>query len=147
MIYVIVKLLEACALAGTVAGIGYYILCLVAAGSFLVHRRRLSAAAAEPVSPFPVSILKPLKGVDPEIYESFRSHCLQDYPEYEIIFGVSDPADAALTSVERLKQEFRDRSIQLVVCPHILGPNVKVSNLEQMVAVSRYESLIVNDSD
>ena len=47
----------------------------------------------------PVSILKPLKGTDPDIYESFRSHCLQDYPEYEIIFGVSDPADPAVASV------------------------------------------------
>ena len=47
----------------------------------------------------PVSILKPLKGIDPEIYESFRSHCLQDYPEYEIIFGVSDPDDPAVASV------------------------------------------------
>ena len=45
-----------------------------------------------------------LKGIDPDIYESFRSHCLQDYPEYEIVFGVSDPADPAVASVERLQQ-------------------------------------------
>jgi len=133
------------AILGCVSSSLYYILCLTSAASFLASQR--SGIEHGSSGAPPVSILKPLKGVDPEIYESFRSHCLQDYPEYEIIFGVSDPADAALASVERLKQEFRDRSIQLVVCPHILGPNVKVSNLEQMVAAARYEYLIVNDSD
>ncbi len=95
----------------------------------------------------PVSILKPLKGIDPDIYESFRSHCLQDYPEYEIVFGVSDPADPAVASVERLQSEFPNAAIRLVVCANILGPNVKVSNLEQMMQIARFEHLIVNDSD
>ena len=95
----------------------------------------------------PVSILKPLKGTDPEMYESFRSHCLEDYAEYEIVFGVSDPSDPAIKSVERLRKEFPERSIQLVICPKVLGPNVKVSNLEQMVETARYGHLIVNDSD
>ena len=73
------------------------------------------------------------KGTDPEIYESFRSHCLQDYPEYEIIFGVSDPNDPAIESVKQLQREFPARRIQLLVCPKILGANVKVSNLAQML--------------
>jgi len=81
----------------------------------------------------PVSILKPLKGIDPEIYESFCSHCLQDYPEYEIVFGVSDPNDPAIASVEKLQREFPGRPIRLVVCPKFLGTNVKVSNLAQML--------------
>ena len=95
----------------------------------------------------PISILKPLKGTDPEIYESFRSHCLQDYPEYEIIFGVSDPNDPAVESVKALQREFPDRRIQLVVSEKILGANVKVSNLAQMLTEARYDHLIVNDSD
>ena len=95
----------------------------------------------------PVSILKPLKGEDPEIYESFRSHCLQDYPEYELIFGVSDPADPALHAVERLRREFPHRAIQLVVCPQQLGANTKVSNLAQMLKAARYDCLVVSDSD
>jgi ceramide glucosyltransferase len=94
-----------------------------------------------------ISILKPLKGVDPEIYESFRSHCVQDYPEYQIIFGVSDPQDPAVPSVRQLQQEFPKRDIQLVVCREKLGANVKVSNLEQMMSAARYPCLIVNDSD
>jgi ceramide glucosyltransferase len=95
----------------------------------------------------PVSILKPLKGTDPDIYESFRSHCLQDYPEYEIIFGVSDPDDPAVASVQHLQREFPEHSIRLVVSPNKLGANVKVSNLEQMLSAVRYQHLLVNDSD
>lgn len=95
----------------------------------------------------PISILKPLKGTDPEIYESFRSHCLQDYPEYEIIFGVSDPNDPAAGSVKALQREFPDRRIRLVVSPKILGANVKVSNLAQMLMEARFDYLIINDSD
>lgn len=95
----------------------------------------------------PVSILKPLRGTDPEMYESFRSHCLQDYPEYEILFGVSDANDPAVALVRKLIGEFPERKIQLLVCPEILGTNVKVSNLLQMARVARYGHLLVSDSD
>ena len=81
------------------------------------------------------------------MYESFRSHCLQDYPEYEIIFGVSDPADPAIELVERLKQEFPQRAIRLVICSRNLGTNTKVSNLAQMLTQAKYENILVNDSD
>jgi len=115
------------------------------ARSFLRQRSAEDYASGKPLPP--VSILKPLKGTDPEIYASFRSHCQQDYPEYEIVFGVSDAADPAVASVRQLQQEFPSHSIRLVICPEILGTNVKVSNLEQMAAVSRHEHLLVNDSD
>ncbi len=131
---------------GTLSGVGYYSLCLWAAGKFLLQRR---TARRAPVSSFlpPVSILKPLKGTDPEMYEGFRSHCLLNYPEYEIVFGVSEADDPAVGLVERLKAEFPQRQIQLVVCHANLGTNTKVSNLAQMLPVVRYEHLIVNDSD
>jgi ceramide glucosyltransferase len=139
------KIFQIVAILGCVSASIYYLLCLWAANALL--RARKAGTSGRSTHLPPVSILKPLKGIDPEIYESFRSHCLQDYPEYEIVFGVSDPADPAVASVERLKQEFPQRAIQLVVCPNILGPNVKVSNLEQMVQAARHEYLIVNDSD
>lgn len=133
------------AILGCISSFLYYILCLLGARNLLAARQSLRRDffATAP----PVSILKPLKGIDPEIHDSFRSHCLQDYPEYELVFGVNDAEDPAIASVEQLKREFPDRSIQLVVCPDVLGPNVKVSNLEQMVRVARFEYLIVNDSD
>ncbi len=146
MIHSIGRILQVVAILGCASSSIYYLLCLWSAGRFL--RGRDAGAGANPTNSLPpVSILKPLKGTDPEIYESFRSHCLQDYPEYEIIFGVSDPADPAVTSVEQLQREFPNLSIRLMVCPNKLGANVKVSNLEQMVQMARYGHLIVNDSD
>jgi ceramide glucosyltransferase len=81
------------------------------------------------------------------MYESLRSHCVQEYDEYEIIFGVSEPDDPAGKFVERLQLEFPQRSIRLVVCEKNLGSNTKVSNLAQMVTKANYEYLLVNDSD
>lgn len=149
MIQPFFKIVEALTGAGAVAGIGYYLVCLWSAIAYTqgcripAVRREESGEHEHP----PVSILKPLKGEDPEIYESFRSHCLQDYPQYEIIFGVSDANDPAVQVVERVRQEFPQRAIQLQVCSEILGANTKVSNLEQMVRAARYEHLIVSDSD
>ena len=123
------------------AAIGYYLLCLYAIRDF-------QGAKGEPASFSPgVSILKPLRGTDPGMYEAFRSHCLQDYPEYELIFGVSDPADPAAELVKRLQSEFPDRAIKLVICPVLLGTNGKVSSLAHQVKEARYDYLIVNDSD
>lgn len=140
----IITILQVIAILGCVSSCAYYILCVAGTRSLLSSWKR---AHGESHTTPAVSILKPLKGTDPEMYESFRSHCLQDYPEYEIVFGISDPADPAVASVTQLKREFPNQPIQLVVCPKILGPNVKVSNLEQMVQIARYEYLIVNDSD
>ncbi len=155
MIYLI-RLLQIVAVLGGASSCFYYGLCLYSAFNFLRERKATAdapglAAFARPgnqsqVYP-PVTILKPLKGADPEIYASFRSHALQDYPEYEIIFGVSDPADPAVPYVRQLQQEFPDRAMCLIVCEKILGTNVKVSNLEQMARHARHDYVIVNDSD
>ena len=145
MIHQIIGILEIVAILGCLSSCIYYLVCLYSAAAFL--RANKASTRTRPTHTPPVSILKPLKGIDPEIYDSFRGHCLQDYPEYEIVFGVSDPADPAVASVERLKREFPELAIQLVVCPNILGPNVKVSNLEQMLQTARFEHLVVNDSD
>ena len=149
MIQPFFKIVEALTGAGAVAGIGYYLVCLWSAIAY-TKSCRIPAVQREESGEHehpPVSILKPLKGEDPEIYESFRSHCLQDYPQYEIIFGVSDANDPAVHVVERVRQEFPQRAIQLQVCSEILGANTKVSNLEQMARAARYEHLIVSDSD
>jgi ceramide glucosyltransferase len=145
MIVYFLTFLEIVSIAGALAGIAYYLLCLWSARQYLKYRK--SAQLVRESRQPGVSILKPLKGVDPAIYESFCSHCVQDYPEYEIIFGVSEPDDPAVTVVERLQREFSAREIRLVVCPERLGTNLKVSNLVQMLPHARYDYLIVNDSD
>ena len=142
----ILRTIQIIAVFGAVSSSIYYLICLWSAAGVL--RRRKAGEGGRPTRSLPpVSILKPLKGTDPEMYESFRSHCLQDYPEYEIILGVHDPNDPAIENVQRLQREFPDRRIQLVVCEKILGANVKVSNLIQMLVVARYDHFIVNDSD
>jgi ceramide glucosyltransferase len=146
MMHLILRTVEIISVCGTISSALYYLLSLWSAATFFRAREAGDGASPTQALP-PISILKPLKGTDPEIYESFRSHCLQDYPEYEIIFGVNDPNDPAIESVAELRREFPDRRIQLVVSPRILGANVKVSNLAQMLPKARFDYLIVNDSD
>ena len=126
----------------TACGLGYYLLCLLGARSFRREPRRLSTEFTPPVS-----ILKPLRGTDPDIYEAFRSHCAQDYPEYEIIFGVHALDDPVVELVKQLQREFPDRPIRLVICADMLGTNGKVSSLIQMLSVARHPFLLINDSD
>ncbi len=126
-----------------VCGCGYYILCIWSAYAFLRHWAKRKREDFTP----PVTFLKPLRGADREMYEAFRSHCLLDYPEFEIIFGVSMADDPAIGLVERLKQEFPERRIELVVCGERLGSNMKVSTLAQMLPYAHYDHLIINDSD
>ena len=136
MIHDIVFVFEIVAVFGTVASIGYYFLCLFSAAQFL-GERKAAGEGARPTPPTPpVSILKPLKGTDPGMYESFRSHCLQDYPQYEIIFGVSEADEPVIEFVDRLKAEYPQIPIRLVLCLRNLGTNTKVGNLAQMVSHS-----------
>jgi len=136
-------IVEIVAAAGAVCGTAFYLVSIICAWRFL----RLPRPPIQPNEARPVSILKPVRGADPHTYECFRSHCLLDYPEYEIIFGVHDPGDPAVALVERLKKEFPDRRIELVVCPRDLGANRKVSNLIQMLPAARHDYLLVNDGD
>jgi len=123
-------------------GMGFYVLCLWSVYSF-----RREARKPQPSFAPPVSILKPLRGVDPQMYESFRSHCVQDYPEYEIIFGVNEADDPAVDAVHQLMREFPRCKIRLVICPEVLGTNRKTSNMVQMLQDANYDHILINDSD
>src|SRR5262249_5149368 len=146
MIPIAFRIFQIVAIFGCVSSCLYYVVCLWSAASFL-REGHAGATPSGSIEAPPVSILKPLKGTDPDILESFRSHCLQDYPEYEIVFGVSDRNDPAVASVLQLQREFPGHAIHLVVCPDVLGSNIKVSNLAQMVQTARHAHFIVNDSD
>jgi len=125
----------------TVAAI-YAVLTLVAA--VVWHLRR---AAAHSLRLPPVSVLKPLCGAEPGLYEHLRSFCLQDHQQYQIIFGVRDPADPALSMVERLRAEFPALELEVVANPQQHGSNSKVSNLINMLARARHDVLVIADSD
>ena len=140
--------LEAVAALGTITSLSFYLLAGFGLASFRRDCRKKSGQVNLPNRELPpVSILKPLKGVDPQIWDSFCSHCEQDYPEFQIIFGVSDPDDPAIEAVRRLQARYPKRQIELIECQRILGTNVKVSNLVQMLPAARHEILLVNDSD
>lgn len=127
----------------TFAALCYAMVSLIAARSF-VHAARRSHSTYHA----PVSILKPVKGVDPGMYQAFASHCMQDFPsEYEVIFGVASLDDPAAALIHRLQAEFPQTAIRLVVCPQTFGLNGKVSTLVQMLPHARYSYLIINDSD
>jgi ceramide glucosyltransferase len=140
--------LETIAAIGTVGSLFFYFLSALSMVSFLRDRRKQFKQPPLPESQLPpVSILKPLKGVDPEIWESLCSHCEQDYHEFQLIFGVSDPADPAFEVVRKLQAKYPNLPIELIVCDRVLGTNIKVSNLAQMLPAARHELLLVNDSD
>ncbi len=129
----------------TLAGIAYMLIALWAARDYeRTLRRERSLPAVAP----PVSVLKPLKGVDPRMYPGLASHAAQSYSgAFELVFGVHDPADPATAEVERLRREFPAVAIKLVVCPEVLGSSGKVSNLVQMLRAAEYEHILINDSD
>src|SRR5690242_6692637 len=95
----------------------------------------------------PVTVLKPLCGAEPGLYENLRSFCEQDYPEFQIVFGVRDPDDPALRVVERLVAEFPKLPIDVVIDPRQHGGNRKVSSLINMLGQARHDVLLIADSD
>ena len=123
------------------AAFGYQLAALLASLRQLLRR--------DPVpTRFPgISILKPVRGRDPEFYEAIRSHAVQDYPgEVEILFGVADPLDPALEDLERLRVEVPEVTVRLV---HSTTPalNGKVGVLQDLARRARHDIWLVNDSD
>jgi ceramide glucosyltransferase len=125
-----------------IAAAGYLALAVFAAVA--THLRRLPKSAA--VQP-PITVLKPLCGAEPGLHANLRSFCLQNYPRFEIIFGVRDAADPACAVVRRLTSEFGSLPIRLVVDPTLHGSNRKVSNLINMLPHAEHELLVMADSD
>lgn len=130
-----------------------WLLLTIATAAFAYQAIALAAALhhrwrREPPSAFapPVSILKPVHGLDPGFYEGLRSHALQDYPEYEILFGVGDPEDPGIAVIERLAAEFPERGIRLLRVASN-APNRKSGVLAGLAREARHPILVVNDSD
>ena len=118
---------------------------------FVIWAARGFAATPEPAplaKPPPLTILKPLHGAEPDLYANLASFCRQDYPApFQVVFGLSDPADPAAAVVRRLIADFPDRDLGLVINARRHGANAKVSNLLNMQAAARYETMVIADSD
>jgi ceramide glucosyltransferase len=121
------------------AAAAYQVLAIIAV---LSHRRTRSFDG----SVAGVSILKPVYGADPGFYGAIGSHAVQQFENFEILFGIANPDDPARLEIQRLIAEFPRVSIRLMVCPTVT-PNRKVGVLMDLAREARYPALIVNDSD
>ena len=135
--------LFALAAIASLAAIAYVSLAFVAIHRF---RRRRSERRPNDFAP-PVTVFKPVCGVDFELDKNLRSFCTQDYPCFQVIFVVRSPDDPALPIVERIIADFPDRDIALVVDPRLRGTNPKVSNLINAFPAAKHDILLVADSD
>jgi ceramide glucosyltransferase len=108
---------------------------------------RLRARAAQWRDRPPVTLLKPLCGAEPGLYEHLRGFCRQDYPEYQVIFGVRESSDPAVAVASRLAAEFPSLPIHVVVDSQQHGNNYKISNLINMLKFARHDLLVMADSD
>jgi ceramide glucosyltransferase len=123
----------------------YYVMCLYCMARYFLGLRNV-AARNDSVAP-PASILKPVRGLDRDAYENFTSFCRLDYPEYELVFAVADPADAVIPVIEKLRRDYPNVQIRLITGVEQIGENNKVNNLCRLVKEARYELLVMSDSD
>lgn len=118
-------------------------ICLLALLRFrlrLRHKQRWSFCP-------PITILKPVCGIEANLSENLRSFCSQNYGEFQVIFGVHDDMDAAIPIIRELMEEFRENDLSLVIDDTIIGSNYKVSNLANMFRKARHDIIVVADSD
>jgi len=127
----------------------YYLIAIYSAWRFFRVAHRASHTAMHPASEptVRISVLKPVRGLDPDAYENFASFCRQQYPEFEILFAVADAADPVVPVIEKLMTDFPTLPVRLLVVNERLGPNSKVSNLCRLAAEARHDLLVITDSD
>ncbi|MEO6912560.1 MAG: bacteriohopanetetrol glucosamine biosynthesis glycosyltransferase HpnI [Candidatus Baltobacteraceae bacterium] len=133
--------LSVAALLASLAGIGYLILALLRVALF--RNRPESGGAYTP----PVTVMKPLRGLESQLYENLLSFCDQDYPVFQVVFGVQTARDPAVSVVERVIAAFPGHDFVLAVGGSTSVENPKVANLKNMVDSARHDILIVSDAD
>ena len=121
----------------------YYGIAVFSCWRFFRRPQRQDAGGFTP----PVSILKPIRGLDPEAYENFASFCRQDYPDYELLFCVGDREDPALPAIDRLMREFPERGIRVLFGSGRDATNDKVAKLARLVSEAEHEHVVISDSD
>ncbi len=123
----------------------YYVVCMYAARKFFTSQRRKKPIAAE-FAP-PVSILKPVRGLDREAYENFASFCNLDYPNYEILFAVLEESDPVVPVIRKVISDFPMRKIRLLLGVENLGPSAKVCKLARLVREAGFDLFVISDSE
>ncbi|SAK80002.1 glycosyltransferase [Caballeronia temeraria] len=98
-------------------------------------------------APAPVSVLKPLCGIEPRLYSNLETFCTQTHPSYQLLFGVASASDPAAGVVERLARAFPQRDIELLIGGSAHGSNRKVANLINLAARAKHDLIVIADSD
>ncbi|MGC2423360.1 MAG: bacteriohopanetetrol glucosamine biosynthesis glycosyltransferase HpnI [Nitrospirota bacterium] len=125
----------------------YYIISAYCLASFYKNKSPENAAPPDKNNSPSISVLKPLKGADPNLYENLKSFLEQDYPCFQVIFGVSDRSDPAYSVARRLVSEYPEKEMLLVETGPARSPNRKVSNLSSMYPFAKYDIILVADAD
>ena len=123
----------------------YYLLAIYSALVYFGRLRKLPPL--DRLFAPPVSILKPVRGLDHHAYENFASFCDLDYPDYEILFAVADADDPIIPIIEKLQRSYPNQSIRLIVGVEQLGITLKTNSLVRLAREARHELLVINDSD
>jgi ceramide glucosyltransferase len=140
-------------LTGCVSASLYAMLAAVAMPFFAARRGWgviAAARASHPLPPFAkvgVSVLKPLCGAEPRLYENLRTFCDQRHGHFQLVLGVSSPDDPAIAVVRRLQAAYPMHGIELAVDTRVHGSNLKVSNLINMAERARHDVIVIADSD
>jgi ceramide glucosyltransferase len=119
----------------------FYIACALCTRQFFASKQEIEQAQDPPVS-----VLIPVCGLDEGAWENWTSFCQQNYPNYEVLFGVTNPDDQAVPILEKLVATFSDR-VKIFVGLEPRGINHKDSNLSYLLEASRHEVIIFADSD
>jgi len=133
------------AIIGVLASTGYLLLLLVASARFRLRRRKGMALSPERMPP--ATMMKPLCGLEPRLEENLASFFVQNYPEFEILFGTRDATDPALEVVRRLCARYPHVKVKIVFSGEPDKPNAKVCTLRKMFAAASYEYVVISDSD
>jgi ceramide glucosyltransferase len=131
------------------APLAYYIFATIAAFRFLHRNSKSNSGSGDSPKNFtpPVSLLKPVHGVDFGSLENFESFCRQNYPEYEILFAVNDDSDPAIPLIRDVAARFPERDIRLLSGAPQIGANKKVNNLIELARAARHEIIVLTDGD
>jgi ceramide glucosyltransferase len=125
------------------APLSYYLAGILAAVRFFTRERAKRLPDFAP----PVSVLKPVYGIDFATYENFASFCQQDYPSYEILFCVNELSDPAVAIIQRVMADFPERPIRILSGAAQIGSNRKINNLVLLAREAHHEILVQSDGD
>ncbi len=123
--------------------LGYQLLAMVCLWRFFSRSGSGLSSAARPG----VTVFKPVKGLEAVSRDCLESFLRQDYPSYQVIFGVAEAQDPILPLLRELQQSYPQRQVEVVICPDQRGRNPKVSTLCQLEPQARYDLWVIADGD